>query len=135
MKKWVWIICIAIIATVSIVAWRQFTYSENQLNAPNLTQNLSRLDNPELSSSCRSCFGKARTEKSSDQNRAPSGNEGNRLESLQVREGDRVSKGTVLGYMDTHSRRLAALGQEESKLETAIAKLAQVQEGSKKGGH
>ncbi len=34
-------------------------------------QNLSRLDNPEHSPSCRSCFGKARTEKSSDQNRCP----------------------------------------------------------------
>ncbi len=39
---------------------------------------------------------------------APSGNEGNRLESLLVNEGDDVVKGNVLSYMDTYSRRLTA---------------------------
>ncbi len=63
----------------------------------------------------------------------PSGNEGTRLESLQVNEGDNVAKGGVLGYLDIHARRLAAKNQEESRLSTAIAKLNQVLEGSKPG--
>ncbi len=64
---------------------------------------------------------------------APSGNEGNRLESLLVDEGNDVVKGDVLGYMDTYSRRLAAQGQEEARLATAVAKLNQVLQGNKLG--
>jgi HlyD family secretion protein len=64
---------------------------------------------------------------------APSGNEGNRLESLQVQEGDDVAKGNVLGYMDTYTRRLAAKRQEEARLATAMAKLDQVLQGNKQG--
>ncbi len=64
---------------------------------------------------------------------APSGNEGNRLESIQVQEGDDVTTGQVLGYMDTHARRMAAKAQEEARLATAMAKLRQILEGSKHG--
>lgn len=133
MKKWVWIICVAIIATVSIVAWRQFTYSEHKLDALNLHKTFPVSITQSTLRRAVHALGRLEPKNRLIKIAAPSGNEGNRLESLQVREGDRVSKGTVLGYMDTHSRRLAALGQEESKLETAIAKLAIVQEGSKKG--
>ena len=64
---------------------------------------------------------------------APSGNEGNRLESLYVEEGVKVVKGELLGRMDTYARRLASKVQEEARLATAMAKLSQVKAGSKQG--
>jgi HlyD family secretion protein len=64
---------------------------------------------------------------------APSGNEGNRLELLLVQEGAKVSKGELLGRMDTHARRLASKAQEEARLATALAKLSQVKAGNKQG--
>lgn len=64
---------------------------------------------------------------------APSGNEGNRLELLMVEEGTKVTKGELLGRMDTYARRLASKTQEEARLSTALAKLSQVKAGNKQG--
>jgi HlyD family secretion protein len=64
---------------------------------------------------------------------APTGNEGSRLESLLVREGNRVKAGTLLGTLDTHSRQAAAVEQERSRLSTALARLSQVKAGNKSG--
>lgn len=64
---------------------------------------------------------------------APSGNEGNRLEVLLVKEGERVSKGQMIGRMDTYARRVASKTQEEARLATALAKLSQIRAGSKQG--
>ncbi|MDX1944684.1 MAG: HlyD family efflux transporter periplasmic adaptor subunit [Pirellulaceae bacterium] len=64
---------------------------------------------------------------------APAGNEGNRLDSLLVKEGDQVQAGALLATLDTLARRVASVEQEEARLTTTLARLAQVKAGNKAG--
>jgi HlyD family secretion protein len=63
----------------------------------------------------------------------PSGNEGARIESLLVAEGDPVVAGQVVAITDAAARRRAAVDAAQSDLQVASARLAQVQAGAKRG--
>ncbi len=64
---------------------------------------------------------------------APTAANGNRVEKLLVKEGDRVQAGQVIAILDSHDRLQAALAEAERQVASAQAKLAQVQAGAKSG--
>jgi HlyD family secretion protein len=64
---------------------------------------------------------------------AASGSEGNRLEELLVKAGDRVKKGDVIAILDSRDRLEAALNQSQAEVKVAQANLAVVQAGAKTG--
>ena len=64
---------------------------------------------------------------------APSSNDGSRLESLRVKEGDVVKSGDIIAVLNSQSRLEAALQQADEQVNVALAKLAQVKSGAKTG--
>jgi HlyD family secretion protein len=64
---------------------------------------------------------------------APTSNNGNRVEQLLVREGDRVKAGQVIAILDNHDSLEAAYQQAEEAVRVAQAKLAVTQAGAKQG--
>jgi len=62
-----------------------------------------------------------------------SGNDGTRVEQLRVREGEDVTAGQVLAILDNEPLRKAALAEATARLESAQARLDQVQAGAKAG--
>ncbi|OUL22151.1 HlyD family secretion protein [Nostoc sp. RF31YmG] len=64
---------------------------------------------------------------------APTANEGNRVEQLLVKEGDRVKVGQVIAIMDSRDRLQASLGEAQRQVQVAKSRLAQVKAGAKQG--
>ncbi len=64
---------------------------------------------------------------------APTSNQGNRVDRLLVKEGDRLKAGQVIAILDSYSERKAALEQAEEQVNVAQAKLAVIQAGAKRG--
>ncbi|MDZ8055681.1 MAG: ABC exporter membrane fusion protein [Aulosira sp. ZfuVER01] len=64
---------------------------------------------------------------------APTTNEGNRVEQLLVKEGDRVKVGQVIAIMDSRDRLQASLGEAQRQVQVAKSRLAQVKAGAKQG--
>jgi HlyD family secretion protein len=64
---------------------------------------------------------------------APSSNDGSRLETLLVKEGDAVKRGDIIAVLNSQARLAAALQQAEEQVGVAGAKLAQVKSGAKTG--
>ncbi|MBW4683555.1 MAG: ABC exporter membrane fusion protein [Komarekiella atlantica HA4396-MV6] len=64
---------------------------------------------------------------------APSSNEGNRVEKLLVKEGDRVKAGQVIAIMDSRDRLQASLGEAQKQVQVAKSRLNQVRAGAKQG--
>lgn len=62
-----------------------------------------------------------------------SGNDGTRVEKLQVNEGDDVEAGTILAVLDNQSLRQAALAEAQAKQNLAQVRLEQVKAGAKAG--
>lgn len=63
----------------------------------------------------------------------PSGNDGARVETLMVGEGDDVAAGTLVALMDTHDRRSTEMAEAEARLRAAEARLLQTRAGAKTG--
>ena len=59
--------------------------------------------------------------------------EGNRIDRLLVKEGDRVKTGQVIAILDSRDRQQAALDQAEEQVRVAEANLAKVKAGAKNG--
>ena len=64
---------------------------------------------------------------------APTSNEGNRVEQLLVKEGDRVRFGQVIAVMDSRDRLQGSLREAEKQVQVAKFRLAQVKAGAKQG--
>jgi HlyD family secretion protein len=64
---------------------------------------------------------------------APTANEGNRVEQLLVKEGDRIKVGQVIAIMDSRDRLQASLGEAQRQVEVAKSRLNQVKAGAKQG--
>ena len=64
---------------------------------------------------------------------APSSTQGDRVEELLVKEGDRVAQGQIIAILDSRDRLQAALKQAEERVRVAQANLAQVKAGAKTG--
>lgn len=64
---------------------------------------------------------------------APTSAQGNRVEQLLVKEGDRVKAGQIVAILDTYSQRKAALEEAEEQVSVAQAKLDVVRAGAKQG--
>jgi HlyD family secretion protein len=64
---------------------------------------------------------------------APTSNNGNRVDRLLVKEGDRVKAGQIIAILDGYNRLQAALAEAEGQVASARAKLAQVEAGAKSG--
>ena len=64
---------------------------------------------------------------------APTANEGNRVEELLVKEGDRVKAGQVIAIMDSRDRLQASLDEAQRQVQVAKSRLAQVKAGAKQG--
>ncbi|KAB8331516.1 HlyD family efflux transporter periplasmic adaptor subunit [Scytonema tolypothrichoides VB-61278] len=64
---------------------------------------------------------------------APSSAEGNRLEQLLVKQGDRVKAGQVIAILDSRDRLQAAYLEAQTQVKIAQNKLAQVKAGAKSG--
>jgi HlyD family secretion protein len=62
-----------------------------------------------------------------------SGSEGDRLEELLVREGERVNQGQVIAVLDSRDRLEAALKQAQAKVTVGEANLARVRAGAQTG--
>lgn len=63
----------------------------------------------------------------------PSGNDGACISELKVSEGTEVKAGQVLAVLDTFERRRCALMEAEANSVAAIAKLSQIEAGTKRG--
>jgi HlyD family secretion protein len=63
----------------------------------------------------------------------PAGNDGARVESLLVAEGDEIPSQTLVARLDTYARKLAELKEAEARLLAAQARLAQTHAGAKPG--
>lgn len=64
---------------------------------------------------------------------APTSNNGNRVEQLLVKEGDRIKAGQVIAILDSRDRLQAAFEQSQEDVRVAQAKLAITQAGAKQG--
>ena len=64
---------------------------------------------------------------------APSSTQGDRLEELLVKKGDKIVKGQVMAVLNSRDRAAADLKQAEEKVEVARANLAQIKAGAKTG--
>ncbi|WP_445634414.1 ABC exporter membrane fusion protein [Nostoc sp. DSM 114161] len=64
---------------------------------------------------------------------APTANNGNRVEKLLVKEGDRIKSGQVIAILDNRDRLLAAYQQAQEDVKVAQAKLAITKAGAKTG--
>ncbi|HEY9643354.1 MAG TPA: ABC exporter membrane fusion protein [Coleofasciculaceae cyanobacterium] len=64
---------------------------------------------------------------------APTSNNGNRVEQLLVKEGDRLKTGQVIAILDSRDRLQAAYEQAQEEVRVAQAKLAITQAGAKQG--
>jgi HlyD family secretion protein len=64
---------------------------------------------------------------------APTSTNGNRVDRLLVKEGDRVKAGQVIAILDSHDRQQAAVEEAERQVMSARAKLAQIKAGAKTG--
>ncbi|WP_404790517.1 efflux RND transporter periplasmic adaptor subunit [Altericista sp. CCNU0014] len=64
---------------------------------------------------------------------APTSNNGNRVERLLVKEGDRVKAGQIIAILDDRDRLQAAFDEAEAQVRLAQAKLVQVRAGAKSG--
>ncbi len=64
---------------------------------------------------------------------APTSNNGNRVDRLLVKEGDRVKVGQVIAILDNRDRLQAALKEAQEEVRVARAKLEQVKAGAKQG--
>lgn len=64
---------------------------------------------------------------------APTANNGNRVEQLLVKEGDRVKVGQAIAILDNRDRLLAAYQQAQEDVKVAQAKLAITKAGAKTG--
>lgn len=64
---------------------------------------------------------------------APSSNDGSRLESLRVKEGDVVKSGDIIAVLNSESRLEAALQQADEQVNVVHSKLVQVKSGAKTG--
>ncbi|WP_019505306.1 ABC exporter membrane fusion protein [Pleurocapsa sp. PCC 7319] len=62
-----------------------------------------------------------------------SSSEGDRLEELLVKQGDKIQKGDVIAVLDSRDRLVAALNQAQEQVRVAEANLAQVRAGAKTG--
>ncbi|MEH2151612.1 HlyD family efflux transporter periplasmic adaptor subunit [Nostoc sp.] len=59
--------------------------------------------------------------------------EGNRVEQLLVKEGDRVKAGQVVAIMDNRNKLQATLGEAQKQVQVAKSRLNQVKAGAKQG--
>lgn len=59
--------------------------------------------------------------------------EGNRIEELLIREGEKIKPGQIIAVLDSRDRLDAALRQAEARVTVAEANLARVQAGAKRG--
>jgi HlyD family secretion protein len=64
---------------------------------------------------------------------APTSANGNRVDRLLVKEGDRVKIGQLIAILDSHDRLQAALAEAQQQVVSARAKLAQTKAGAKSG--
>ncbi|MBD1840330.1 ABC exporter membrane fusion protein [Coleofasciculus sp. FACHB-64] len=64
---------------------------------------------------------------------APTSAEGNRVEQLLVKEGDRVAKGQAIAILNSRDRLQASVMQAQEQVRVAQAKLDQVRAGAKTG--
>jgi HlyD family secretion protein len=64
---------------------------------------------------------------------APTSTNGNRVDRLLVKEGDRVKIGQLIAILDSHDRLQAALAEAQQQVSSARAKLAQTKAGAKSG--
>ena len=64
---------------------------------------------------------------------APSPREGNRVEQLLVKEGDRVKAGQVIAIMDNRDRLQASLAEAQKQVQVAKTRVNQVKVGAKQG--
>lgn len=64
---------------------------------------------------------------------APTSTNGNRVDRLLVKEGDRVKAGQIIAILDSRDRLQAALAEAQRQVESAKAKLAQTKAGAKTG--
>jgi HlyD family secretion protein len=64
---------------------------------------------------------------------APTSTNGNRVDRLLVKEGDRVKIGQLIAILDSHDRLQAALAEAQQQVASARAKLAQTKAGAKSG--
>ena len=64
---------------------------------------------------------------------APTSNQGNRVDRLLVKEGDRVKAGQVVAVLDSYNRLAAALSEAQEQVAVTEAKLAVIQAGAKNG--
>lgn len=62
-----------------------------------------------------------------------SSSEGDRLEELLVKQGDKIQKGDVIAVLDSRDRLAAALNQAQEQVRVSEANLAQVRAGAKTG--
>jgi len=63
----------------------------------------------------------------------PAGNDGARVETLLVAEGDEIPPQTLVARLDTYARKAAELKEAEARLLAAQARLAQTNAGAKPG--
>jgi HlyD family secretion protein len=64
---------------------------------------------------------------------APTSSNGNRVDRLLVKEGDRIKAGQIIAILDSYERLQAALGEAEEQIRLAQVKLVQVKAGAKSG--
>jgi HlyD family secretion protein len=64
---------------------------------------------------------------------AATANEGNRVDKLLVKEGDRVKAGQIIAIMDSRDRLQASLVEAQKQVQVASSRLAQVKAGAKQG--
>ncbi|WP_036477821.1 ABC exporter membrane fusion protein [Myxosarcina sp. GI1] len=114
---------VLLMAGTTVYALRQFSTSQSEPAPETVTPKITTV----------TALGRLEPSGEIIQISAPSASEGNRVEELLVKEGNKITKGQTIAILDSRDRLAAALKQAKERVGVAEANLAQIKAGAKTG--
>ncbi|MFN9370307.1 MAG: hemolysin D [Planctomycetaceae bacterium] len=132
-RRWLWslpLFVVALLGGLALLRWRAQTVA--RVEAP--PQGPGSLAGPgEFSNRRVHALGRLEPRGEVVRLAPPAGNDGARVETLLVAEGDEIPPQTLVARLDTYARKAAELTEAEARLLAAQARLAQPKAGAKPG--
>jgi HlyD family secretion protein len=126
-QRWIVLAIATIFVVGGVSAYRQWQFQVSQTAATKAANTLK----PEIKTV--TALGRLEPKGEVIKLSAPTANNGNRVEQLLVKEGERVKVGQVIAILDSRDRLSAALEKAQEDVSVALSKLAITQAGAKRG--